>query len=66
MDMDFEVIHDVIDLEKVPAPSEGIHIYGMYLEGCRWDSVNRALGESEPKMLYSRMVMMWFKPIIAT
>jgi hypothetical protein len=34
MDMDFEVLHDVIDKEKVPAPEEGIHVYGMWLEGC--------------------------------
>lgn len=64
MDMDFEVVHDVPDLEKIPAPSEGIHVYGMYLEGCKWDEVNRILGESDPKVLYSRMVLMWFKPAI--
>lgn len=64
MGMDFEVVHDVIDLEKVPAPPEGIHVYGMYLEGCKWDAVNRMLGESDPKVLYSRMVMMWFKPVV--
>lgn len=66
MGMDFEVVHDVVDLEKIPAPPEGIHVYGMYLEGCRWDAVNRCLGESEPKVLYSRMAMMWFKPVIKT
>lgn len=64
MDMDFEVIHDVIDIEKLPPPNEGIHVYGMWLEGCKWDPVQRCLGESDPKVLYSRMVMMWFKPII--
>ena len=62
--MDFEVIHDVVDIDRLPAPSEGIHVYGMYLEGCKWDHVNRVLGESDPKVLYSRMVMMWFKPVI--
>jgi len=64
MGMDFEVVHDVIDIEKVPAPPEGVHIYGMWLEGCKWDAVNRVLGESDPKVLYSRMVMMWFKPVL--
>lgn len=63
MDLDFEVVHDVVDLEKVPAPPEGIHVYGMYLEGCKWDAANRILGESDPKILYSRMALMWFKPI---
>merc|ERR1711957_627634 len=64
MGMDFEVIHDVIDNEKLPAPPEGVHIYGMWLEGCKWDPVNRVLAESDPKVLYSRMVMMWFKPVL--
>jgi len=64
MGIDFEVIHDVLDIEKVPAPPEGVHIYGMWLEGCKWDAVNRVLGESDPKVLYSRMVMMWFKPVL--
>lgn len=64
MDMDFEVVHDVTDIEKLPAPPEGIHVYGMFLEGCKWDATNRVLGESDPKILYSRMVLMWFKPII--
>jgi dynein heavy chain len=66
MGMDFEVVHDVVDLEKVPGPSEGIHVYGMFLEGCKWDAFNRSLGESDPKVLYSRMVMMWFRPVIKT
>jgi len=34
MDMDFEVLNDVIDRDKVPAPEEGIHVYGMWMEGC--------------------------------
>jgi len=64
MGMDFEVVHDVVDLEKVPQPAEGIHVYGMYLEGCKWDAPNRVLGESDPKVLYSMMDMMWFKPVV--
>ena len=66
MGLDFEVIHDVVDIDKVPGPTEGIHIYGMDLEGCKWDAINRVLGESDPRVLYSRMVMMWFKPVLKT
>lgn len=66
MAMDFVVIHDVVDIETLPPPSEGIHVYGMWLEGCKWDSANRCLGESDPKILYTRMVTMWFKPVLKT
>lgn len=34
----------------------------MFLEGCRWDPKERALGESEPKILYTACPMVWFKP----
>lgn len=64
MDLDFEVIHDVIDNETLPPPEEGIHVFGMYIEGCRWDDQSRALGESEEKVLYTRCPMMWFKPVL--
>lgn len=64
MAMDFEVVHDVEDIEKLPPPAEGIHVYGMWLEGCKWDPVNRVLGESDPKVLYTRMAPMWFKPVL--
>jgi dynein heavy chain len=36
----------------------------MFLEGCKWDPINRFLGESDPKVLFQRMVMMWFKPVL--
>jgi len=51
--MDLDMVHDVVDIEKVPAPAEGIHVYGMWLEGCKWDPINRSLGESDPKVLQS-------------
>jgi len=63
MDLDFEIIHDVIDKETLPAPEEGIHVFGMWMEGCRWDETTRFLGESEDKVLYSRCPMMLFKPV---
>lgn len=37
MDLDFEVVHDVIDNDTLPTPEEGIHVFGMFIEGCRWD-----------------------------
>lgn len=64
MELDFEMVHDVIDIDTLPMPEEGIHVYGMYIEGCRWDEQTRALGESEEKILYTRCPMMWFKPVL--
>ena len=33
-------------------PVDGCYIYGMYLEGCKWDYNQHQLGESDPKKLF--------------
>jgi dynein heavy chain len=30
-------------------PITGCYIYGLYLEGCRWDPITHMLAESRPK-----------------
>jgi dynein heavy chain len=60
---DFNVVHDVpVDGEGVEAPEDGIHVVGMYMEGCQWDPKERVLGESEAKILYTKCPMIWFRP----
>jgi dynein heavy chain len=62
---DFKVVHDVPDDGKgVAAPEDGIHVVGMFLEGCKWDPKERALGESDPKILYTRCPMVHFMPTL--
>ena len=34
-------------------PEEGVHIYGLYMEGARWDKHGNKLAESEPKVLFA-------------
>jgi len=34
-------------------PSEGIYIYGLYLDGCKWDKGKGSLIDSDPKVLYA-------------
>lgn len=43
-------------------PEDGIHVLGMFLEGCKWDPVNRVLGESDKKILYTKCPMVKFMP----
>ena len=60
---DFDVVHDVPDDGKdVEAPEDGIHVVGMFLEGCQWDPKERVLGESDAKILYTKCPMIWFRP----
>jgi len=32
-----------------------VYIWGLYLEGCRWDGENDLLAESDPKVLFTKM-----------
>nr|WAW84827.1 axonemal dynein heavy chain 1 [Halisarca dujardinii] len=43
-------------------PENGCYIYGLFVEGARWDMTNFVLSESRPKELYTDMPVMWLVP----
>jgi dynein heavy chain len=58
---DFEVIGEA--WEKITTkPSDGCYIRGLYLEGARWNNVEKVLSESRPKELYTEMDVIWLLP----
>lgn len=52
-----------MDEIKEPAP-EGGYISGLYLEGCMYDTKEGILTNSRPRELYSRVPILWLKPVI--
>lgn len=44
-------------------PDGGCLVYGMYLEGCKWDDRTHKLNESDPKKLFVELPLCHFKPI---
>lgn len=44
-------------------PEEGCYIYGLYLEGCRWDFQKGQLAESLPKVLTTLAPIIWLRPV---
>jgi len=44
-------------------PPDGIYVYGMFLEGARFDSDASYLRDSEPKILYTNIPIMHFDPV---
>ena len=54
-------------LDQTPAsitehPKEGAYIYGMFLEGARWDSKNSCLTDAHPLELIANMPLVHFQP----
>ena len=43
-------------------PEDGCYIYGMYLEGARWDSHKHFIEESRPKELYTDLPLIHLVP----
>ena len=58
LDFDFQVIED----EKPAAPADGVNVTGMFIEGAKWDFPQKALGESDPKVLHVKCPMLWLIP----
>ncbi|MCQ2819758.1 MAG: hypothetical protein MJ252_21040 [archaeon] len=44
-------------------PEDGVYVYGMYLEGARWNYDTHFLDESIPKELYTDVPMIHFIPV---
>ena len=62
LSFDFKVMGEVPEDTDTP-PEDGCYIYGLYIEGATWDSVNQVLAEAFPKQLYSKMPVLWLKPV---
>ena len=65
---DFRVMEDVPTPVSHPSqvvhpPSDGVYVYGLYLEGARWDGATHELGESWRRQLFSEMPVIHLLPM---
>ena len=60
---DFEVIPKDYIAEK---PEDGAYIYGLFVDGARWDRKEGVIAEQFSKVLYDQMPIIWVKPIKIT
>ncbi|GJQ83090.1 hypothetical protein Trydic_g20102 [Trypoxylus dichotomus] len=52
----------VLDRAPIHRPNDGCVIYGLFLEGARWNARTNLLDESFPKELYTNMPCIWLLP----
>lgn len=59
----FDVLNKTV-ADITEAPTKGAIVYGMLMEGARWDSAAHSIVESRPKELYTDIPPIFFEPIV--
>jgi len=58
------VIKDDLSYKDVTAkPEDGVYVYGIYMEGCKWDYEKHMLAESDPKKLFTELPLLHLVPV---
>jgi len=51
------------DLLVTEPPEDGCYVYGFFLEGAKFDFDKMALADSDPRVLFTKCPMIYFKPM---
>lgn len=46
------------------APSEGVYIHGLYLDGCAWSARENRLVDSDPKKLFHPLPVLYVTGVL--
>lgn len=63
LSFEFIVVDDLQYTDIKEKPEAGCYVYGIFLEGARWDSQTHLLTSSRPKELFSTLPMMKLLPV---
>ncbi|XP_029708760.2 dynein axonemal heavy chain 7 [Aedes albopictus] len=53
----------LVDSKFEDPPEDGVYVYGLFLEGARWDKKKGYLQESFPRVLFDTMPHLWLLPL---
>lgn len=62
LSFEYKIYDDIQAKDVKEKPEDGCYIYGLYLEGARWNFNTHLLDESIPKQLYTELPMIWLLP----
>lgn len=62
MVFDFKILDQLKPEEIEEKPEDGCYVYGIYLEGIRWDYKKHLITHPRPKELYSDLPLLWLLP----
>jgi len=51
---------EAADVEE--APTDGVYIYGLFMDGGRWDREQASLADQHPTVMFDRMPVIHFNP----
>lgn len=59
----FQILPEEEPSEVEESPEDGVYIYGLFMDGARWDRDNQVVADQFPSEMYNKMPLIWFKPI---
>ena len=45
-------------------PTDGVNIYGLFLQGAKWDWKKKIVEDSDPKVPIIKMPVIWLEPVL--
>ena len=63
LQFEFYIMREFEEIEDIKeGPADGVYIYGLYLEGARFEEESCLMKESLPGMIYSLLPVLHFQP----
>lgn len=63
LSFEFKVYDKLKASEIIEKPQSGVYVYGIFLEGARWNYQTHFLDDSLPKELYTDVPVIHFQPV---